>query len=195
MLQTIIALLYTEGYEVFTRPNELNIVGVRSRDLTPNAFNDTINVIYTDATGWHIHSFAATTDPGLYWLKNPLQVVGTAILKAGQYVDAYAIGLHRGQYPALVQRKPVTVYRDANRDDRLDITGKEQTGLFGINIHRAKEEGATLQVNKFSAGCQVFGSSLDFAKFLSLCEKHRQLYGNTFTYTLLNQPEYLKQAA
>jgi len=196
MKEKLIAALMAQGYRVFTRPFELNIVGLRSDSLIPNVFNDTINVLFKDDKGaWQLHSYAATTDPGTYWLKNPLNPQGTAILKAGQYLNSHMIGLHRNKYTALVQRNPVTVIRDIKRDGRLDFSGNEDTGQFGINIHRALQEGTTKYIDKFSAGCQVFANAEDFNAFMDLCERHKQLYGNSFTYTLLHETSILSMAA
>lgn len=196
MTEKLIAALIGQGYRVFTRPFELNIVGIRSHSLTPNTFNDRINVFYKDDTGsWQSHSFVATTDPGTFWLKNPLNPQGTAILKEGQYLNSHVIGLHRSRYLALVQRAPVTVLRDIKRDGSLDFGGKEDTGLFGINIHRALQEGTTKFIDKFSAGCQVLANATEFNKFMALCEQHKNLYGNSFSYTLLHETEALSLAA
>jgi hypothetical protein len=196
MKEKLIAALMGQGYRVFTRPFELNIVGIRSRSLIPNTFNDRINVLYRDDKGnWQYHSFPATTDPGVFWLKNPLNPQGTAILKAGQYLNSHVIGLHRSKYLALVQRAPVTVIREIKRDGTFDFGGKEDTGLFGINIHRALQEGTTKYIDKFSAGCQVLANATDFNAFMASCERHKQLYGNSFTYTLLHDTEALSLAA
>jgi hypothetical protein len=196
MKEKLIAALIGHGYRLFTRPFEMNIVGLRSESLIPNVFNDTINVLYKDDKGnWQHRCYYATTDPGTYWLKNPLNPQGTAILKEGQYVNSHAIGLHRQKYSALVQRNPVTVIRDIKRDGKLNMSGKEDTGLFGINIHRAMEEGTTKTIDKYSAGCQVFANANDFAAFMGMCERHKQLYGNGFTYTLLHETAMLSMAA
>lgn len=196
MKEIIIAALIAHGYRVSTRPFELNIIGIRSKSIVPNVFNDFINVIFRDDTGgWQQHSFPATTDPGTFWLENPLNPQGTAILREGQYLNAYAIGLHRSKYLALVQRQPVTVLRDITRDGTLDFNGREDTGLFGINIHRALQQGTTRFIDKFSAGCQVIANATDFNTFMALCEKHKQLYGNAFTYTLLHETPAMRLAA
>jgi hypothetical protein len=196
MKEKLIAALIGHGYRVFDRPFELNIVGIRGKSTTPNIFNDVINLLYKDGTGsWQLYTFDATTDPGTYWLQNPLNPQGTAILKEGQYVGSHIIGMHRNKYLALVQRMPVTVIRDINRDGTLDFSGKEDRGLFGINIHRAMQQGVTKTIDKFSAGCQVFSDAADFNVFMAMCEKHRQLYGNSFTYTLLHESAELPIAA
>ena len=195
-MNTIQDALQKKGYKIFVRPYELNIVGVRSDSTKPNAFDDTIYVFYVDKEGKLIQQkFQATTDPGTYWLQNPMNPQGTAILKQGQYIGSHAMGLHRGKYMALVQQRPVTVMRDYDRNAILDFNnGREDTGLFGINIHRASETGTTKVVDHYSAGCQVFANVTDFIQFLSLCERHKGLYGNSFTYTLIDERAINREA-
>lgn len=188
MLSRLKAILRSYGYVLNTQPYELNIVGLRSRSTESNSFDDEIHVFYTKSDGkWNYHVFPATTDPGTYWLNNPSYPSGTAILAQGQYRNAYALGRHKNMYDALVQVEPVTVIRDYDRNAILDFrNGKQQTGLFGINIHRAEKTGTTLKIGKYSAGCQVFQASEDFDSFMSLCREHERLYGNRFTYTLID---------
>lgn len=188
MLSRIKAILKDFGYILYTKPYELNIVGIRSKSVIPNRFDDEIHIFYQTKEGkWNYHMYSITTDPGTYWLKNPSYTQGTAILSDNQYVNAYALGMHRGKYEALVQVKPVTVIRDYDRDAVLDFNnGVKDTGLFGINIHRAESTGATPTIDKYSAGCQVFQNVEHFNLFIGLCEQHAKLYGNSFTYTLVD---------
>lgn len=188
MLSDIKAILTQKGYTMFTRPYELNIVGLRANSTAPNKFDDQIHVFYkTGPAIWEYHVFNATTDPGTYWLKNPLMEKGTAILAEGQYLNAYALGLHRGRYKALVEVAPVTVIRDYNRDAVLDfLNGTRDKGYHGINIHHASTSGTTKTVDKYSAGCQVFENITDFNQFIGLCDEHSKRYGNKFSYTLLD---------
>ena len=188
LLSKIKGILRSKGYELYTKPNQLNIVGIRSPNTTPNRFDDEIHVFYKVAPlKWHYHVYKVTTDPGTFWLRNPMQAQGTAILAQGQYKAAYKIGMHQGKYKALVQAKPITVIRDYDRDAKLDFrNGTKSKGMFGINIHRASLNGITKQVDKYSAGCQVFSNINEFKEFLSLCEKHMTLHGNSFTYTLFD---------
>ncbi|HKE20093.1 MAG TPA: peptidoglycan-binding domain-containing protein [Kofleriaceae bacterium] len=188
-LERILAAMTRKGHVIATEPYRLNIVGVRHDLPEPNRFDDFITVFFKDSGGsWTFKSYPATTDPGMYWLHNPTYVTGTAILAPGQYRDSHQLGLHRNTYTALVQRGPLTVIRDADKDDLLDFTGGDRiTGYFGINIHRASATGTTSVVDRYSAGCQVFASATDFARFLELCQRHSQLHGNKFTYTLLDE--------
>jgi len=188
MFLPMISILKNQGYEFYVKPYQLNIVGLRNRNTAANRFDDEIHVFYKNGNGkWVYHVYPATTDPGTFWLRNPSYPQGTAILAQGQYKNAYAIGLHRGKYKALVQVKPVTVIRDYDRDAFLDFNnGTHDTGTFGINIHHAESSGATSYVDKYSAGCQVFQNIAHYKEFMGLCDQHKSLYGNTFTYTLID---------
>lgn len=193
MINELVKLAKKKGYEFYEQPFKLNIWGFRSPNTTPNSFDDemhvAVNVAQTGRPKWLYLVFKCTTDPGTFWLKNPMHAQGTAILNPGQYINAYQIGLHRGQYKALVQSGgKVSVTRDYNRNAVLDFgNGRVMTGSFGINIHRANKEGSTYSVDKYSAGCQVFKNAADFDFFLKLCEMHRHFHGNRFTYTLVDE--------
>jgi len=174
------------------RQYHLNIVGVRGPSADINHFDDRIILLYRDESGTlQAVEYEITTDPGEYYTKHKLlNKAGAAILVPGQYRDTYKIGKHRNKYLALCQLGgPVRVWRDANRDDRLDRTGKIYEGWYGINIHRAGQSGTTAKVGRYSAGCQVFKDANNFATFMSLAGKSRQLRGNRFTYTLLEQAD------
>ncbi len=173
-------------YKVYEEPFKLNIVGIRNADSKPNKFDDTIFVFWkNEKNDWEVKTYPITTDTGTYWLLNPMSNQGTAMLKEGQYVDAYGQGYHKGEYKAITQQKPVTVYRDYDRNALFDVFDRTETGNFGINIHKAGEN--SQDVNKWSAGCQVFQRSSDFNDFLKFTDKHRDLYGNSYTYTLIDE--------
>jgi len=185
----ILARAEREGHVVFRRGSyNLNIIGVRTTGREANKFDDWLHVVFKDDAGcWIDHCFRITTDAGNYWLHNPMKVSGTAILVAGQYRGAYKLGKHRGKYTALVQRgAAVKIYRDNNRDSILDHDPDSiREGWFGINIHRANPSRESTRVEKYSAGCQVFADPEEFDIFIALCEKSATIYGDTFTYTLL----------
>lgn len=188
MLPFLKTMIRQNHYQLNERPYELNIVGVRSDSVVSNHFDDKLYVFFTDKKGkWQLQQFAITTDPGTYWLENPLNEQGTAILAPGQYLNSHSIGLHRGKYEALVQTSQVTIWRDYNRNAVLDFfNGEKILGYFGINIHHASANGKTKNIDRYSAGCQVFENIEDFNHFMQLCYDHRSLYGNHFTYTLFD---------
>lgn len=190
MIPQILQTVARKGHVTFLNGHyNLNIIGVRTSDETPNVFNDWLYVVYIDESDqWVELRFQITTDPGLYYLNNPMSVNGTAILKAGQYRGSHKLGQHRGQYDALVQHRPVTVYRDTNKDDVFDMEpDTESSGYFGINIHRSNSSRESTQVDKWSAGCQVFANPNEYAMFIELCKRSARDWGNSFTYTLIEE--------
>ncbi|MGB8319364.1 MAG: hypothetical protein WCE54_14620, partial [Ignavibacteriaceae bacterium] len=131
------------------------------------------------------------TDPGLYYLRYPLDKKGTAILAPGQYLGCWRLGMHKGKYKALVQTRKVKVYRDANRDDKYDYDESSvEWGIFGINIHRASKWGIVIYVNRFSAGCQVVRNPSEFNEMIWLCEECMKYFGNGFSYSLIEEKDF-----
>jgi hypothetical protein len=180
-----------KGFKVFQNDSQkynLNIIGVRSKDLDSNTFNDRIYVLWKYQGLWSIKEFRATTDPGLYWRENLINTLGTAVLCEGQHLGLWKIGLHRGKYEALVQKSPVQVYRDRNQDKVLDLDPNSiSEGLYGINCHRANSAWESQQVDKWSAGCQVIANPQKYDDFMYLCKRGAENWGNSFTYTLLKE--------
>lgn len=192
-LGRIIEKMEDLDYRIFksVAPFNLNIVGVRSANRQAGKFDDEIHVFHWKEVEdrWVHRSWPATTDPSDFYLAYPMNRKGCAILKPGQYRGSHIIGKHRGKYSALVQiGNPVSVYRDTNRDAMLDYDEDSvETGWYGINIHRAHPEVVLEDVHKYSAGCQVFQDPDDFDDFMWLCHKSAELFGNRFTYTLLQE--------
>lgn len=192
--EMIKAVMRRKGYLVFgnqAKGYDLNIFGIRTNDNEANRFNDYLGVMYLADGQWNCFLFPGTTDPGTYWRENPMNVDGTAILVPGQYRGSHMVGEHKG-YPALQQKTPLKVYRDADKDNVLDMdptTIKE--GMYGINIHRANKDQASVEVNKWSAGCQVLADPFQFEFLMALAKKSAAIHGNSFTYTLLTESDFV----
>jgi hypothetical protein len=88
-------------------------------------------------------AFNGNTDPSTYRPgRGRGRQKGIASLQPGAWF-VHRFALHRGKYLALCQRAgPVTVTRDGD-------PAYEDTGLFGINIHRGSYRGTS------SLGCQT----------------------------------------
>jgi hypothetical protein len=157
-----------------------HLIGVRSNANAKNQFDDLIAVIERDTINW----YTCTTNPGTHWLQNLLNPKGAALLKAGQYHDTWQIGMHQGKYEALTQCAPITVYRDGDKDDVAEETKVTETGMFGVNIHRANPSLVSKLIDKWSAGCQVLNDPAEFAALLNKCKKSGF---KKFTYTLLKE--------
>lgn len=171
--QTIIERLFGVVEEPY-------ILGVR-RLTKVNTFNDTL-VIWMTSKKIYIEFNEFTTEPGIDYLRNPINAKGTAILKEGLHKDLWCLGLHQKKYEALVQCSPCVVYRDNNKDDKFDLINEDK-GVFGINLHHAY--GSSL-VNKHSAGCQVLRKKQDLEFIINLFKKN---YPKTkkYSYLLINE--------
>ena len=186
----------SKSYKYFTGGDyDVNIIGVRNSDTknrVTNAFDDCMTLSYKVEGEWKFHCYKCTTDPGTHWVENIMREDGVAILKPGQYRGSHKLRLHAGKYLALGQKKPLLVYRDDNRDNNYDLLEESvQEGIFGINIHRAtgKKGGKSTRVDKWSAGCQVIASYDDFEEFLGICKQASDIWGNSFSYTLLESKD------
>lgn len=196
MIPELLKQVQKFGYRIFDGgyAYNLNIIGIRANQ-NGNSFNDFLCCAYREEEDgpWTVKYWAATTDPGEFCLKNPEVYgteAGTAIVVPGQYRSAYKLDLHAGKYEALCQRNgKIQVYRDGNRDNILDMdTDTIQEGFFGCNIHKAGAN--STQVDKWSAGCQVFARSKDFDELISLCHKQIETHPTwapSFTYTLITE--------
>ena len=189
-----------KGYAFFENGElNLNIIGVRNDSGDASKFDDFINVLYKTDREWICDVYPMTTEPGVNILRKPIKEVahkGTAILVPGQYRSAYRIGWHGSKtagHTALVQRgAKVRVWRDNNRDSKPDYHGPEEDGWFGINIHKHRGSRARVNTGGVSAGCQVFQDSRDFYDFMETCNIAAESWGNSFTYTLLDEKDILK---
>lgn len=184
-LKQITEAMRKKGYSFFEKGNyNLNIIGIRNvSDQVDNLFDDTLFLAYKVDDRFNVQQFDITTHPGAYYMKNPMNKLGTAILVPGQYKGAYTIGLHQGKYEALRQSGLLKIYRDNDRDNIYDYENLTDSINDGINIHKAGR--ASKKIDNWSAGCQVLAYSADFDILMSLAKRSAKIYGDKFTYTLL----------
>ena len=183
----------SKGYVWFNGSNEkgydVNIVGVRNNSPSTykkvtNVFDDYITLTFKDENGVvQYYCWSATTDPGKKGVQQFHNSKGVARLIPGQYRGVWAIDKHQGKYEALCQRNGnVDVWRDGNKDLIFDEIFKD-CGMFGINIHKAGQD--SMWVENWSEGCQVFKRVKDFDEFMKICRKASKIWGNKFSYTLI----------
>lgn len=194
--QQIESAVKSKGYVWFedssNRGFDVNIVGVRNNapsvaDKVTNVFDDHLTISYKESGEWKFYCWNATTDPGKKGVQQFHNKKGVARLVPGQYRKVWAVDKHQGKYEALCQRlNPVTVWRDGNRDLIFEEKVTD-TGMFGINIHKAGQD--STWVENWSEGCQVFKRVKDFDIFMSICRKAAKIYGNHFSYTLIESTD------
>lgn len=169
----------------------VNFFGVRQHDADSSVagqWDDVLGVMYRHPKkGWLHMLYEASVDAGSYYCQNPLNKYGTANMKEGYYRGLYARGLHNKRFEALRQVSNVTVYRDNNRDNVIDLDpSTTQHGMFFTNVHCSFE---SRQNYKSSAGCQVTKarySDDEYWQFLWHFDESAKIWGNKFSYALFN---------
>lgn len=170
----IIATMRREGHKVFEGAGEINIVYVEGINpdgsANPDKFNEwndlRVTIEFQAGKPVITGSWVATTEPGDYYTKNPLNPNGAFRIAFGQY-QAWRVGIHR-DHEALVQCANLKGYRDKNKDGER---GGDQifTGSgFGVNQHWG---GDASMIGKWSAGCLVGQSRQGHRQFLAIAKK------------------------
>lgn len=172
-----LTLVRDAGFKVFS---DFNFVVLRARGSRPGMGDDTL---YTarynlDEGYWKILAFQAETQPGQRYIERPNNPDGVACIVPGQYRGAYRLGTHKGR-PAFRQAGPITVYRDNDRDQVLELDPvTAQSGIFYTNVH---------DVAPWSAleGCIGIAPPAMPKLLAEFQEARNQGHGETFTLTLL----------
>src|SRR3990167_3517947 len=112
----------------------INIIGFRD-ESKPNTWNDLI-LFNVDNK---IIICTATTDPGEFYTNKPLDKSGCAHLPDGYYDNIWKLGLHRGEYEALIHDgKIIRVWRDSNKNF-MDDEGNLYEKSSAINLHHGND--------------------------------------------------------
>lgn len=137
------------------------IVFLRTDQVLSNSFDD-FAIVYKK--GVCVAAVPCSTTAGDHYVFNPithLGITGTAIAVEQQVLGSHKFVTNKNWKtlwlgaPYFQQILPITIYRDGNRDRKLDRAIR-QLGLFGINIHRG---GVGNVIGNWSAGCQVIPDS------------------------------------
>ncbi|MCE3278042.1 MAG: hypothetical protein K0S44_233 [Bacteroidetes bacterium] len=168
-----------------------NIIGIRTTLSVPDVFNDVLCIVYPDNGKEVLKTYLITTEPGVKYQKQLLNPKGCAVIKPGQYENAYAVGFHQGKtdHRALIQSGLITVIRDKDLDGTAGNSGTEDSGYFGCNIHGANKLTKTEKIGAWSAGCQVHAVWSNKEEMVNICEKFKTATGNRFTYTLIKETD------
>lgn len=169
------------------------IIGVRSKEDTPNVFDDKMYV-FIDGVFKMVAS--CTTNPGSPTLLGGWKKYnknGAAILKSDEiYYDAYrksnggSIQHHNGKMPCLRQVSKMFYFRDGNNNNKSDEVGDLYFDNYSTNIHFNNYDLKTkiigTFVNGWSAGCQVLNNAEQYNELLSLMPEKESI-----TYCLLKE--------
>jgi hypothetical protein len=189
-LDNVLDLYEMSNYPLFTNGDyNLNIFGLRNPKGRADEFDDVIGILYKKRVIWELFQMKATTDPGVYYMKNPMVADGCGILAEGFYRGMWKTGYFHG-VKCLIQKGVIRYYRDNNRDLIHDLdtktlkSGGAEIGCF-MHPHFQNVQIAKKVWNS-SAMCQVPQSNNDFATFMGIVEKAIPLFGDSFSYSLFN---------
>ena len=175
-----------KGYQIDRTPGAVNIIYLEgaNADGTANAdhidgWNDRRLIVMFDLlTGLPFVALnaTATTEPGLSATNNKEadKLGGVARIQFGQF-RVWEMGYHKSdkRHPALVQRAPLFVFRDRNKDGKR--TGDLISSVTGLNQHSvlpASNGKAPDNVGNHSAGCLVGLFWSLHLTFIDLCQNH-----------------------
>lgn len=188
-IETIHEVMKDQGMIVFEKPFDVTLGGIRTKDNASNKFNDWIFASFFTKRGGIVSVIVeGTTDAGLYYRENPMQIDGTAIIQHGvQHRSAFTYmekGGHRGQ-EAFRQTGPMKYWRDANRNKYLEFEGETIVDIFNTNGHDMGTLGEN--VDKWSAAC--WGAIEENMDLLYLVAKIQIAHGhgNKFSFAMLHE--------
>lgn len=169
LAKAVVEYMRQQKYVVDTLPGQQNIVYIEGMGLDgqPNddrldGWNDLRLVITHLDNGLPQLKMAhvATTEPGrsATFSAAAARRGGVARIAFGQY-RAWQMSYHHQarngkNHPALVQRAPLPVHRDKNRDG-IRTRDNIHLGMFGINQHSTRPGYRGDRVGDFSEGCLV----------------------------------------
>lgn len=187
----VLAYFNKRGWKYRQGKGRYNIAYIQAMDLD-NTLNqgrynhfDDVRLIFEVINGAPriVGKWQATTKPGDYYYRNPMNPKGTATLKTRVQFEAWIMGVHRrGDHPALVQHGgPVTVVRrsEAHPSGPAPAPGSEDTGMFGINQHGVV--GANMprdDIRRASAGCLVGQNWDEHRVFINHLRSDKDFRGN-----------------
>jgi len=203
--QYILDQLKRLNYVIYSKPFEMNIVGIRYQnagDPYSNKFMDRLYLIYKNDQGaLKAHWYPISTMPGKYYgnadakanklFKDTDKMKkrgGIGMLQPSQsfhwYIKEY-LG-EKALYPGNQK-----FYRDKNSGvNKITYSTSGESPNTGMLIHKAfnRNQGKnTYGVFNWSEGCQVIQSPSDLDQIFGLLEKHKAKYGNKFSYVLITK--------
>lgn len=169
----IVTAMHKHGYWICRHSKCVNIIYVEGMDVggranknVPNHFND-LRLLIRIENGIPklVAQWEGTTEPGKYFTMKPMNKRGAARIAFGQY-KAWIVGRHgKDKHEALVQNRPLPVYRDIKKVFKR--YGDRHVGNFGINQHWGYDL-RKADIGRSSAGCLIGRTRAGHRNFMKL---------------------------
>jgi len=175
---------HAEGFTHF--PTDYWCIGIQSNE---DAFNEFDDKFYLFKGKKFIRVMSGTTNAGKQALKgyDKAGLAGAAVWKTDViYYGVFAPGKHKGKMDAWRQVEPIYYYRDNNKDDKADQTGKLWFGIIYANFHTATYDKTSRAIKKLINGwswaCQVVNDPQKYYKTM-----RETFHQKRITYALLKE--------
>jgi len=188
LAKSVLRQMQAKQYWIARSPEAYNIVYVEGMNqdgtLNDNAFNEWNDCrmlirILRGGRPEMVLNVQATTEPGSFQTRQPLNPKGVARIAFGQY-KAWKVGLHKGQQNALVQRGTEKVIRDLNKDGMRSAKDPVDIGqTFGINQHGSFNDLTPEFIDKRSAGNLVGRLLNEHMFFMEIIQKDYRYHDNS----------------
>ena len=197
LAKNILRYMLEQGYWIARSPGMYNVVYVEGIDSTGNLndnkideWNDRRIIIQIEEGGNPriILNSQATTQPGLSFIQNPINPNGAANIAFGQY-KAWGMGYLREKIPALVQRAPLRIYRDKNKNGIRDIEDFLEVGISSLYQAAFSSTKIPSNVQRQSAGDLVgrdYKQHIDFISTLKNDIRYKEESTYRFISTIIN---------
>jgi len=168
------------------------LFGVRKENRTEHnkdIFNDVIGVLYGANK---IFYCVGTTDPGIYWTKNPYPGYdGAARLCLGVYNNPWMVGRRKfGKRMSTVMRQDgakMRIRRDIDKDGISDASDPMKDGWYQIQFHPMGFTNTDHKIGRWSAGCQGPKSYDDFVTIIEIVKAYEKQHPKSkYSYALFS---------
>jgi hypothetical protein len=174
-------------------PKGMHIIVVRSEEDAPDKYDDKLYLFKGEKC---MDVMSCTSNSGLYGLRYwaKWSKFGTAVIKfdeiyynSFQKTDGKKIRHHKGKMQALRQIAPLKYYRDSNKDNKIDETGRIHEGINHTNVHtnsyKHKKGIRSWIIGKWGTGCTVVNDLTKYWEVLMV----KITYNEPVTYTGLKE--------
>ena len=174
-------------------PKGLHLIVVRSDEDQPDAYDDKLYLFIGERC---ISVMSCTSNSGTYGLLNYFKwnKKGTAVIKFNevyynsfQKSDGNKVRHHNSKMQCLRQIAPLKYYRDSNKNNKIDETGRIYEGVNATNVHcnsyKYKKGIRSWTIGRWGTGCTVIN---DLTKYWGVLIV-RAHYNEPITYTGLKE--------
>lgn len=150
----------------------ITVVGVQSLEDETNKFDDKFYV-FRDSKCIMVSTGTTNAGKTIQSTFKEHGLSGAAVWKTNMFYEGlFEPGLHRGKMKALRAVDSIYFYRDSNKNDKCEESGKLYYANINANMHGVDyDENSTIikeYINGWSWACQVWNNMKDYYEFMKI---------------------------